>query len=165
MGAGKSYLGQALAKQLGFDFVDLDDVIEKKANLSIAEVFEQHGESAFRRLEAEALRSFSASQNVVVATGGGAPCFHDNMHWMNENGITIYLHAPAELLALRLAPEKSHRPLISQLDDANLTNFIAAKLNERAPVYGESQLQFDVPPTGTSGIASLADYLERFFSK
>ncbi len=164
MGAGKSHLGRELAKRLGFHFIDLDETIEQQAGKSVARIFEQEGEPAFRQLEAEVLRSTALKQNSVVATGGGTPCFFENMDWMNKNGVTIYFHASPQLLTERLRLEKAKRPLLASIPDEGLLAFIESKLGERAHFYHQSQLQFNVPGSGFEGLDVLAGYLARFFS-
>ncbi len=165
MGVGKTYLGRELAKQLGFRFLDLDESIERKAGTSISGYFEQFGEEKFRLLEAECLRETVGWDNYVIATGGGAPCYHHNVQWMNEHGITIFLHAESSLLATRLSKEAATRPLIAQLTAEDLAGFISKKLAERLPFYELAQVQFDVPSKGLEGVDVLAKYLKRFFSK
>jgi shikimate kinase len=164
MGAGKTYLGCELAKQLGFDFVDLDKVIEESTHLPIAEFFQEHGEPAFRQMEAVCLRKLPATPTLVVSTGGGAPCFHQNMDWMNENGITIYLSASPMLLAERLLIEKSQRPLIAVVPDGKLEGFIEQVLGERSAFYEKCHIKFAVPQLGLAGLGDLANYLKRFIS-
>jgi shikimate kinase len=165
MGAGKSFLGKALANSLDIGFVDLDEVIEKEAGMHISAIFETMGEATFRQLEAAALRSLLDLDDIVVATGGGAPCFNDNMDWMNENGVTVYLFAEVPLLARRLRNEMIKRPLLAALPEGGLEDFLHTKIAEREAYYGKSQLQFDVPQEGFSGIDALTYYLKRFFSK
>lgn len=133
MGSGKSFTGRRLAELLGYPFVDLDDRIEEQAQKTIAEIFESGGEDAFRAAEKRALRAMDAFTDVVVATGGGAPCFFDNMDWMNQNGLTIYLQTPVEILVQRLEGEKAHRPLVRKVED--LQQFIEEKLRERSTYY------------------------------
>ena len=165
MGCGKSYLGKALADQLGFGFLDLDALIEVGEGLGIAGIFDRVGEQAFREIEARYLRSLEGHRHLVVATGGGAPCFFNNMDWMNGHGVSIYLHAEPSLLATRLAGEKEKRPLLRSLDDGQLLAFIESKYSERRPFYDQAHLQFDVPATGIGGIEALAGYLKRILPK
>lgn len=123
-GAGKTTLGSALAKALGFGFVDLDEQLERAENQPIAQIFQEKGESYFRELEARELRSLPGEQNTVVATGGGTPCFYENMAWINENGLSIYLEVPLEVLVQRLQSQ-THRPLL-----AGKTQPLIQKLHE-----------------------------------
>lgn len=162
MGVGKSYLGKELAQQLGFAFADLDDEIEAKAGMSVAAIFEKMGETEFRKIEASCLRSFEDTQQIVVATGGGTPCFHENMDWMNEHGITVYFSASPAVLASRLQAEISKRPLLTGLAAGEMERFIEMKLEGRSKFYEMSHLQFNVPAHGLQGVDQLANYLSRF---
>jgi shikimate kinase len=139
-------------------------MIEAQLAMPVTEIFRQFGEPTFRQLEAECLHSLAVKKQLVVATGGGVPCFYGNMQWMNENGITIYFYAPTQLLVQRLSPEKAHRPLLAGLSDADFDAFIEEKLAERAPFYELCHLQFTVPAEGFQGIEALANYLSRFFT-
>ena len=91
MGSGKTTLGRKLAARLGYMFMDLDHVFEAQEEMTIGEYFAKHGENAFRELESEVLKSYKYPENDVIATGGGLPCFFDNMDWMNAHGRTIYI--------------------------------------------------------------------------
>ena len=164
MGAGKSYLGKELAKLLGFGFVDLDELVEAQMEMPVTEIFRQFGEPAFRQLEAECLRSLGDKKQLVVATGGGAPCFFENMQWMNENGVTVHFYAPTKLLVQRLSSEKANRPLLAGLSDADLEAYVESKVAERSPFYELCHLQFTVPAEGFQGIEVLSNYLGRFFT-
>ena len=97
MGCGKSSIGRPLAKRLGLKFVDMDTEIERRCGVSVQQFFADRGEEAFRRLERELLRELTSAEDTVVATGGGVPCFFDNMELMNGAGVTVYF---------KLAPEK-----------------------------------------------------------
>src|SRR5204863_2290297 len=105
--------------------------IELLTGKTINELFDEGGEIYFRLKEQEVLQSFKGKTNCVIATGGGAPCFRENVDWMNENGITIYLKVHRGVLFHRLLPEKKSRPLLSKLDDVALMEFIVEKLPER----------------------------------
>ncbi|WP_447641845.1 MULTISPECIES: shikimate kinase [Chitinophagaceae] len=144
MGVGKSYWSQLLAPKLHCKVYDLDAVIVAAAGMSIADIFEQRGEAYFRKLETETLRAFALKDNFILATGGGTPCFNDNIVWMNANGVTIWIDEALDILVERLAPEKAHRPLLSQLTDGGLAQYLATKLKERYPFY--SQAQYRVGP-------------------
>ena len=139
MGSGKSTVGRNLAEKINWDFVDLDEVIEKREGLTISQIFEEKGEEYFRNKEALYLRELSQKEKVVVATGGGAPCFSDNMSWMNEHGLTIYLKADAELLLERLKAETISRPLLKGKSEAELRYFIKAKMQDREPFYSQAK--------------------------
>ncbi|MBL0047787.1 MAG: shikimate kinase [Bacteroidetes bacterium] len=135
MGSGKSKKGRKLATQLGFEFVDMDEWVEKQAGKSIPQIFQEMGEDYFRTLEFEALLKISQKSNVVVSTGGGSPCYFNAIDKMNENGISIYLKGSPAFLRERLLESKKKRPLIENLNAEELLRFIEAKLTERATVY------------------------------
>jgi shikimate kinase len=141
MGSGKSTLGPKLARALGIPFFDLDKMIEECEGMSIPSLFEQKGETAFRQIEAELLRSTTLQNDAfLLSTGGGAPVFHDNMGFMNQHGCTIYLEMNPKSLAQRLAPAKAERPLLKDINDDDLPEFIASKLKEREVHYKKAHL-------------------------
>ena len=138
-GSGKSYWAKQLATKLQYELVDLDTVIEIENNATISEIFELYGEQFFRNQETKYLRNFDTKNNVVLATGGGTACFNDNMQWMNEQGITIWIDEPIDVLVNRLVKEKAHRPLIKNLNDAELKYFLEQKLQQRKPFYSKAK--------------------------
>ncbi|MFT3948993.1 MAG: shikimate kinase [Agriterribacter sp.] len=138
MGTGKTYWGKLWAAQKGMKFYDLDYEIEQNAGMTIREIFEKYGESFFREKEKETLHQFADKNDFVLSTGGGTPCFFDNMQWMNDKGITVYLNTPIRILAERLLKEKDHRPLIKSLKDEELIPFIENNINKRNKFYTQS---------------------------
>lgn len=140
MGSGKTTIGKQLASKLNYTFIDQDTEIEKKFGMSVSEIFSTHGEECFRNAEKEALHSMRDQNNVVISTGGGAPCFFDNMLLMNSLGTTIYLKADPKTLASRLRHSHGTRPLILGKTDAELLSYISEKLNEREPFYSQAKL-------------------------
>lgn len=141
MGSGKSHVGQLLAQRLQKDFWDLDKIIVAQSGKSIKAIFaEKNGEMHFRQLEAEILRQTYFFKSAIIALGGGTPCFFNNMLWLKQHGQTIYLQASPKILAQRLMPEKSDRPLISHITSIQkLTTFIEQKLAERVVFYQQAQ--------------------------
>jgi shikimate kinase len=140
MGSGKSKAGEALSKILRYEFVDTDQLVERRAGKAIAEIFSSEGKEYFRELEKAALRTTEGKKKLVVATGGGTPCYHGNMEWMNEHGITVYLEASPGLLFHRLATNKKGRPLLEGLNDVDLMEQITGHLAVRIPVYRQAQI-------------------------
>lgn len=140
MGSGKSTMGKLIAQEKEWKFIDLDDYIETKAGETISTIFATQGEAAFRKMEREALEDIAKLQNVVVATGGGAPCFFDNMELMKKLGVVIYLKLSPKELCERLLTERSARPLIANKTDAELLDFIETKLEEREPFYSKADI-------------------------
>ena len=140
MGSGKSYWTKQLAKKYKTGGYDLDYLIEVKEEKTIAEIFTEDGEDYFRKVESTVLKWFAEKKTYVLATGGGAPCFFDNMDWMNKQGITIWLDEPLPVIAARLAPEKEHRPLIAKLSDSELLAFLEKQRESRLPFYSSAQI-------------------------
>jgi shikimate kinase len=144
-GAGKSTLGRKLATLLNYPFFDLDLEIEKLAGKSISQIFRQHGEVYFRELESNILKtvSFSAGK-VVIATGGGTPCFHNNMEFMKEQGLTVYLKATPLILANRLIKtDLVNRPLFQERTKDDLRHFLVETLADRATFYAQAGIVFE----------------------
>ncbi|WP_157975918.1 shikimate kinase [Lewinella sp. IMCC34191] len=133
MGSGKSFVGRRLASLRGLPFIDLDDYLEQRTGITIAEIFEKHGEAHFRQLETDLLQKFDRLPMFVMATGGGTPCFHANMDWMNQHGVTVFLDPDEEIIERRLRSERAKRPLLH--GDAELAGLIKSKLDERRPCY------------------------------
>jgi shikimate kinase len=144
MGSGKSYWGREWSRTYQLDFYDLDEVIEQEQQRTINGIFEKDGEDKFREMETAALQTFSEKDNCIIACGGGTPCFNDNMTWMNEHGITVYLYATPQFIYDRVLEEQDKRPLISKLNQAELLFFIEQKLKEREPFYNQAQMTISV---------------------
>lgn len=143
MGSGKTTLAKKLASKLELPFIDTDDEIVKEVGMSITEYFQLHGEEKFRALEREHLQKI-AQQKAIVSTGGGSPCFFDNMQWMNENGVSVYLQMSPKALFDRLSQSKLHkRPILIGKTEEELFNFISEKLVEREPFYKQAHLIID----------------------
>lgn len=140
MGCGKTTMGKQLARKLGFAFVDLDHVVEERTGSTVAAYFAAHGEAGFRELESKTLKTYTYPENCVVATGGGTPCFFDNMDWMNAHGLTVYFSLSPKALAKRLESGKHTRPLLKDLDEMQMESFIREKLSERSLFYENAAL-------------------------
>lgn len=138
-GSGKSYWCGRLAKKLKTNAYDLDKLIESLKDDSIRNLFESEGEEYFRRTEAKLLRWFAEKKDFVLATGGGTPCFHDNMPWMNKQGVTIWIDVPVNILAERLQTLKAERPLLSTVADEQLEHHLEALLETRKAFYQQAQ--------------------------
>ena len=140
MGSGKSTAGKKLASILGWSFIDLDKRIEQHAGKTISEIFSQHGETYFRNVETEILKSLKSQTDTVISTGGGTPCHGDNMDYMLETGLTIYLKLTPAQLKDRLAESTGNRPLIKDLTSDGLLSFIEEKLTFREKWYNRALL-------------------------
>ncbi len=141
-GSGKSTLGKPLAKALQLDFLDLDQLIVEQEQRSIPEIFQEHGEAYFREAEHRALVKTSQKDDFVLATGGGAPCFHRNMTTINAQGISIYLEVGVAAIADRVIKDGTeHRPLFSGLSKEECQAKIEQQLRQRASFYEQSILK------------------------
>ena len=138
MGCGKSSFGKRLAKKLDYPFVDLDDDIEQRAGKTIDELFKMEGESVFRKMEQEALLDTIIHKKAVIATGGGTPCFEDNMEFMNAEGVTVYLRMSPLSITHRLENAKKIRPLVLNRKGEELQAFIKKTLADREAYYLQS---------------------------
>lgn len=140
MGCGKSTIGRKVAALMGMNFIDLDKYIEERNFKSVPDIFTQEGEAAFREKERQALHEVAQFEDIIIGTGGGAPCFFDNMNQMNEAGITIYIAPDNETLACRLLKSKTERPLIAGKSKEELMALIETALAKRAPFYEQSKI-------------------------
>lgn len=135
MASGKTTLGRALARATGREFIDLDFYITQRFRKSIPEIFAEKGEDGFRQIEADMLREVGEFCDVIVSCGGGTPCFHDNMEYMNATGVTLLLDATTECTVRRLLTAKTVRPIVRDKSREELPLFIEAHKAERAPYY------------------------------
>ena len=135
MGCGKTFYGKQIAHKTKKDFIDIDEYISRKHQKTIKEIFENEGEKHFRLLEKEALHEVIELKNIVVATGGGTPCFYDNMDKMNEKGITIYIETNQQILFENLHKSKDSRPLLANKNKKELLEYINKELNLREKYY------------------------------
>ncbi len=141
MGSGKSTLGKKLANKLNQPFYDLDALIEQKEKKTITEIFEEKGEECFRNIERETLQELTDNNSsFVLALGGGTPCFHDNIEFINANGTSVYLKYNSGILHSRLINAKTERPLVKDKIDDELKQLIVNKLAEREIFYNKAQL-------------------------
>jgi shikimate kinase len=139
-GCGKSTFGKRTSDLLQIEFIDLDKEIVRFEKKSISEIFEKMGEDHFRKIESSLLKKITSEKDhFIMATGGGAPCFFDNMDFMNSHGITFYINAKIEHLLNRLSTRGiDKRPLLKNLGEKNLKQGLTDKLDERIPYYSRA---------------------------
>ncbi|HUQ66458.1 MAG TPA: shikimate kinase [Flavitalea sp.] len=144
MGSGKSHWGRQLAKQIKVPFHDLDEVIGSRENKSVAQIFHDSGEEAFRIKEREVLEALiDENATMVLSCGGGTPCFFNNIEKMKKYGVVVWLNTHVEILLKRLMSEKSARPLIKNIKDNDMRSYIIRKLNERRMYYEQADVIID----------------------
>ncbi len=163
MGCGKSSLGRRLAQIAGIDFVDMDHEIEQEAGMSVSDIFASQGEAWFRAKERETIERFAGLEHdTIVATGGGVPCFGDNMESMNRIGITVYLKMSPARLTRRISPRgREKRPIIRGMNDEQLLAFISSALPKREPYYEKASLTVDCESLSDEQITShILHYME-----
>lgn len=142
MGCGKSTLGRIASSMSDRSFIDLDSYIEGRFHATIREIFAERGEERFRELERAMLHEVGLFEDVIVACGGGTPCFFDNMEWMNAHGTTVYLDTSVDKLFTRLKRGRHKRPLIAEKTDEELRDFIVKALEGRMPHYSKAKIVF-----------------------
>lgn len=159
MGCGKTTAGKQLAEKLGYSFIDLDDVLEANQGRTISDIFAADGEQAFREIEKETLHSTFNLDDAVIATGGGAPCFFDNVDQMNEHGVTIYVDMTAQELVDRLAGQIEHRPILNGKSNEGLLQFIGEALDKRNPFYRKAKLSVEGLTLSAASLTEAIDSL------
>ena len=144
MGAGKTTIGKALAKELGIMFYDLDWYIESRMRRTVAQIFSDEGEEGFREIERNMLHEVAEFEDVVISCGGGTPCFYDNMDYMNSASDVVYLKATPEILYAHLQMGKGIRPLLVGKSKEELLSFITEQLKYREQFYMKANHIIDI---------------------
>ena len=162
MCSGKTTLGTLLKEIANVTFTDLDQYIEESEGKTINEIFAQKGEEEFRNMERAALKEVTETIGGVIATGGGTPCFFDNMEYMKENGNVVYLNCSRKELFDRLKIYKATRPLLKDKNDDEIKEFIENSLPKREPFYNNASIIIDADPLSTEegAIATAKKVLE-----
>lgn len=162
MASGKTTIASMLAKELNFEWYDLDQIIEKNNEITIPEIFKNKGEIYFRKLEHQTLNEILLkNDNLVLSLGGGTPCYANNhFHFESDEVISIYLKASIETLYNRLLNEKEQRPLLQQYNNDTLQEFIAKHLFERSYFYNKAKKTINIDNKSTSMVVKeIIDFL------
>lgn len=159
MGSGKSTIGRALAAKLGWKFIDMDAEIEKQCAMTVAEIFDTHGEPFFRKKEREVLEQLAGSDKIIVATGGGVAVQEGNMEIMNKAGLTIYLMLTPRNLLKRVERSPDKRPLVRGKSSEELLAFIEERLPEREEYYRRAKATIDCDGAGMEYLLQHAENL------
>ena len=144
MGCGKTHWGKLLSRKLQMPFFDLDEMIVEREEKEITEIFAELGEEYFRMLEKDVLHMITEShESFVMACGGGAPCFFNNIDYMKRNGTTVFINCSIECLHSRLVKEKDKRPLIRSIPDDELKSYIINKYSDRKIFYQQANISLN----------------------
>ena len=144
MGAGKTTVGKALAKELHMPFYDLDWYIESRMHKTVKAIFDERGEAGFRKIEHNMLHEVAEFEDIIISCGGGTPCFFDNIDYMNRQGETVYLKATPEVLYGHLKMGKTIRPLLLNKTADEVQVFIREQLAQREYYYSKAKHVLDV---------------------
>lgn len=144
MGAGKTTVGKELSALMNCSFVDLDQYIEQRYRKTIREIFAEKGETFFRDIEQKMLREVAEFEDVVISTGGGTPCYHHNMSYMNEKGTTVYLKVSNRELVRRISRNQSTRPVLKDFTGDELTQFVEETIAKRSEFYEQAHVIFEM---------------------
>lgn len=142
MGCGKTTFGRALSQATGLRFIDLDEYIEQRQNSSVKDIFRDHGEEGFRRIERDMLLEVCRMQDCIVSCGGGTPCFFDNISIINRFGNSLWLKASEEVLFSRLIRKRDKRPLLAGRSDDEIRSIISSQLQARSPFYSRASFSW-----------------------
>ena len=166
MTSGKSFIGRTLSPKFKSACIDLDDIISTKAGQSIANIFSSQGEEQFRILEHNALKDIEDidSQRIIISTGGGTPCFENNMDIMNQLGTTIFLNCPPEIIVERLIQSKNIRPIVEEIPKEDLLAFVYKHLESRRSFYEKAHFIVDIQEEKSINLQSVSKVIEEIFN-
>ena len=157
--SGKSTLGKRIADALHYRFVDTDKIIVREEGRSIAHIFAQSGEAYFREAERRVLRTIRSGSSLVVSTGGGMPCFHDNMAYINKTGVSIFLDVPVNILMQRiLSHAHDDRPL-NNPSDPELSVILQKRYETRLPIYSQATVIVSGETTADEVLREIGEWL------
>ncbi|MBL4625288.1 MAG: shikimate kinase [Flavobacteriales bacterium] len=162
MGSGKSSIGKKLASKMKLSFIDLDRFIEKEIGCTVQDAFALHGEQYFREKEADALDAVSTKENVVIALGGGTPCFENNMELITKSGISVYLHMDRTDLYNRLSKNRGNRPLLLSLNENELEAYVSSSLDAREEFYNQATIKIGAKDFNAEKYSALIEEISNY---
>ena len=142
MYSGKTTVGHKLATRLGYQWIDLDQMLETTFHTTVPIFFKRYGEEAFRKIEQKLLHSTAELDNIVISTGGGTPCHFDNIEWMNLHGTSVYFDVTIETLLRRASQSKKPRPILAGMTEEERSLYIRQQLSQRLPYYQKANIIF-----------------------
>ena len=140
MGAGKTTAARRLAHRLGWEVADTDALFEEKYKISVNDFFNKYDEPLYRKLESEVLKATESLENTVISTGGGTACYFDNMDWMNQHGLTVFLRISPQTAVDRVIHSRHKRPLVEGKSEEELTEFVSSHYAARIPFYEQARI-------------------------
>ena len=161
MGAGKTTAAKRLANRLGWEVVDTDALFEEKYRISVDDFFQKYDEPLYRKLESEILKSTESLEHTVISTGGGTACYFDNMDWMNQHGLTVFLSISPKAAVDRVIHSRHKRPLARGKTEAELMEFVSQHYAARMPFYERAQITVKSEDFDLEGLMLLIENQER----
>jgi shikimate kinase len=155
MASGKTRIGKDLSARTGYPFLDTDEFFEKRYRISVYDFFERYGEDSFRKIESNILRETLSFPDAIIATGGGTPCFFDNLKVIRENGISVYLELDEESIVTRLSRVRKKRPLLKNKSLGELRSFIREQIALREPYYSQATYRVEAGERAVEDIYKL----------
>ena len=155
MGAGKTTAAKRLAHRLGWEVADTDALFEEKYRISIDDFFQKYDEPLYRKLESEILKSTESLDKVVISTGGGTACYFDNMDWMNQHGLTVFMRISPAAAVDRVLHSRHKRPLARGKTEAELMEFVSQHYAARMPFYERAQITVKSEDLDLEGLIEL----------
>ena len=155
MGAGKTTAARRLAQRMGWEVVDTDALFEEKYKISVCDFFNKYDEPLYRKLESEVLKATESLENVVISTGGGTACYFDNMEWMNQHGLTVFMRISPAAAVDRVVHSRHKRPLAEGKTEAELTEFVNRHYASRLPFYEQARITVKSEDLDVDGLLNL----------
>ena len=140
MGAGKTTAAKRIANRLGWAVADTDALFEEKYKISVDDFFQKYDEPLYRKLESEILKTTENLEHTVISTGGGTACFFDNMNWMNQHGLTVFMRISPEAAVDRVIHSRHKRPLVRGKSEEELMEYVGWHYASRIPFYAQAQI-------------------------
>lgn len=157
MGAGKTTAAKRLANRLGWEVADTDDLFEEKYRISVDDFFQKYDEPLYRKLESEILKSTEGRDHIVISTGGGTACYFDNMDWMNQHGLTVFMRISPAAAVDRVLHSRHKRPLARGKTEAELMEFVSQHYAARMPFYERAQITVKSEDFDLEGLMELIE--------